>query len=307
MRILLTGGAGFIGSAVAEAYLQAGHEVVVVDNLSTGRREWVPAGATFYELDIADPSLGELFAAHRFDVVNHHAAQVSVARSVADPVGDARTNILGSLALLGFAVRSGVRRFIFASSCAVYGQADRRPTPESAPAEPRSPYGLAKRVVEDYLRLYRELTGLEWVALRYANVYGPRAKPHTEAGVVTVFATAMLRGERPTIFGDGRQTRDFVHIDDVVTANLLALDRGEGVINVGTGRETSILELYRMLAGIIGFEAPPAFGPLRPGEVRFSSLDPGRAYRVLGWQPRVELLAGLSQVVKTFREGMGIP
>lgn len=305
MRILVTGGAGFIGSGVAAAYLRAGHEVVVVDNLSTGRRDWVPAGACFYEMDITDPGLERVFAYYRFDLVNHHAAQVSVTRSVADPAGDARTNILGSLALLGLAVRFGVRRFIFASSCAVYGEADRRPTPESAPPRPLSPYGLAKRVVEDYLRLYGELTGLEWVALRYANVYGPRAKPHTEAGVVTIFATAMLRGEPPTVFGDGHQTRDFVYIDDVVAANLLALDRGEGVVNIGTGRETSVLELFGMLAELTGFGASPAFGPPRPGEVRHSSLDFGRARRLLGWEPTVGLKAGLSRVVTAFREGSG--
>ncbi len=303
MRILVTGGAGFIGSAVAGAYLRAGHEVVVVDNLSTGRRDWVPAGAVFYQLDVTDPGLERVFSEHRFDVVNHHAAQVSVTRSVADPVGDARTNILGSLALLGFAVRFGVRRFIFASSCAVYGEADWRPTPESAPPGPLSPYGLAKRVVEDYLRLYGDLTGLEWVALRYANVYGPRAKPHTEAGVVTVFATEILRGRRPTVFGDGLQTRDFVYVDDVVEANLRALDRGAGVFNIGTGRETSVLELFRMLARITGFEAPPAFEPARPGEVRFSSLDPGRAREVLGWSAQVDLADGLLRVVEALRKG----
>jgi UDP-glucose 4-epimerase len=305
VRILVTGGAGFIGSGVAAAYLQAGHDVVVVDNLSTGRRDWVPAGACFYEMDVTDPGLERVFADHRFDVVNHHAAQVSVTRSVTDPAGDARTNILGSLALLGLAVRFRVRRFIFASSCAVYGQADRRPTPESAPLRPLSPYGLAKRVVEDYLRLYGELTGLEWVALRYANVYGPRAKPHTEAGVVTVFITQMLRGERPTIFGDGRQTRDFIHVDDVVDANLRALDRGAGPINIGTGRETSILGLFRMLARMIGFEAPPVFAPARPGEVRFSSLDRTLAGEVLGWSPRVDLAEGLVRVVDTLRGGVG--
>jgi len=305
VRILVTGGAGFIGSAVAEAYVRAGHEVAVVDNLSTGRRQWVPAGAAFYRLDILDPRLDDVFSTHRFDVINHHAAQVSVARSVADPVADARTNILGSLALLGLALRWGVRRFIFASSCAVYGEAELRPTPESAPPKPLSPYGLAKRVVEDYLGLYGRLAGLEWVALRYGNVYGPRAKAHTEAGVVTIFAAAFLRGERPTVFGDGRQTRDFVYVDDVVAANLLALGRGEGVINVGTGRETSILELYRTLAGLAGFEAPPAFGPARPGEVRFSCLDPARARQMLGWQAQVDLPSGLARVVESLRKGGG--
>ncbi len=303
MRILVTGGAGFIGSAVAEAYVRSGHEVVVVDNLSTGRRQWVPTGAAFYRLDILDPRLDDLFSTHRFDVINHHAAQVSVARSVADPVADARTNILGSLALLGLAVRRGVRRFIFASSCAVYGEAELRPTPESAPARPLSPYGLAKRVVEDYLELYGRLAGLEWVALRYANVYGPRAKPHTEAGVVTIFASRLLRGERPTIFGDGLQTRDFVYVEDVVAANLLALDRGQGVINIGTGRETSVLELFQTLARLTGFEGPPAFAPPRKGEVRFSCLDPARATRVLGWQARVDLPSGLVPVVESLKKG----
>lgn len=303
MRILVTGGAGFIGSAVAEAYVRSGHEVVVVDNLSTGRRQWVPTGAAFYRLDILDPRLDDVFSTHRFDVINHHAAQVSVARSVADPVADARTNILGSLALLGLAVRRGVRRFIFASSCAVYGEAELRPTPESAPARPLSPYGLAKRVVEEYLDLYGRLAGLEWVALRYANVYGPRAKPHTEAGVVTIFARRLLQGECPTIFGDGLQTRDFVYVEDVVAANLLALDRGQGVINIGTGRETSVLELFQTLARLTGFEGSPAFAPPRKGEVRFSCLDPARAARVLGWQARVDLPSGLIPVVESLKKG----
>ncbi|GBD06309.1 UDP-glucose 4-epimerase [bacterium HR21] len=303
MRIALTGGAGFIGSHVAEAYLRAGHEVLIVDNLSTGQRANVPEGAELVRMDVTDPGLVELFTERRIEVVNHHAAQVSVSVSVADPLRDARDNVLGSLNVYEAARRSGVRRIILASSGGtVYGEVTDGPATEESPVQPFSPYGAAKVAAEQYLLAYSRLYGIEAVVLRYTNVYGPRQNPVAEAGVVAIFASCLLRGQQPTVYGDGEQTRDYVYVEDVAEANVLALQpHARGIYNCCTGRETSVNALLRMLQELLGSVQPPRFAPLRPGEIRRSVCSYARIARELGWFPRTPLPEGLQRTVKAFR------
>lgn len=305
-RVLVTGGAGFIGSHVAEAHLARGDEVVVLDSLVHGKRENVPAGAGFVQLDIRDPEAAELVREGGFHLLNHHAAQMDVRLSVADPRFDAGVNVDGLLNLLEAAREGGVERVLFVSSGGVvYGEPGARPTPETAPKLPESPYGVSKLAGEQYLYYYHRVHGLEYAALRYANVYGPRQDPHGEAGVVAIFSTRILEGEALAVYGDGEQTRDYVFVGDVVAANLLLAeaelprarsldDRG---FNVGTGRETSVNQLARLLMRAAGREMEVRSAPARPGEVRHSSLDAGRLRR-MGWEGRTEVETGLAE---TFR------
>ena len=301
-KILVTGGAGFIGSHVAEAHLDRGDRVWIVDDLSSGRLENVPAGAEFHQLDIADARTGDLLRRVGFDVINHHAAQIDVRVSVADPVRDARVNVTGLLNILEAARHGGAGRIVFVSSGGVvYGEPDEIPTPETAPVEPLSPYGVAKLAGEQYLNYYREVHGLDYVALRYGNVYGPRQDPHGEAGVVAVFSRRLLRGEPLTIYGDGEQTRDYVHVSDVVRANLMAASMvlsGEPGLdarayNVGTGIETSVNDLAAILEEGVGIHAARVFEDARPGELRRSALSIARL-RERGWSPAVGLREGLA-------------
>ncbi|MDI6893887.1 MAG: NAD-dependent epimerase/dehydratase family protein [Bacillota bacterium] len=295
-RVLVTGGAGFIGSHLVEALLARGHQVAVVDNLSTGRRENVPSGADFQAVDIGDPvRAGEVFERFRPEIVYHLAAQTSVRRSTGDPAGDASTNVVGSINVLDASVRTGVEKVVYASSGgAIYGEPDGLPVREDHPVRPLSPYGLSKYVVELYLRLYRDNHGLRYSVLRYPNVYGPRQDPYGEAGVVAIFSRTLLAGERPVIFGDGRQTRDYVYVADVVEASLLCLERGgDGVYNLGWGREVSVLELLASLQEVLGTDVPPRYDPPRPGEVSRICLDASRAKEELGWQPTTPLAEGL--------------
>ncbi len=302
MRALVTGGAGFIGSHIADALVEGGHAVTVVDDLSRGRRAQVPAAAAFVEADV-NGDLSPILAGCRPEVVFHEAAQIDVRRSVADPVFDTRVNVLGTVNLLQACVAAGVGRFIFASSGgALYGDTDEVPTPEGHPPRPASNYGAAKGAAELYGNVYSQLYGLEFVALRYANVYGPRQDPHGEAGVVAIFAERMLRGETPTINGDGGQTRDYVYVADVVSANLAAMTAPPGAYNVGTGIECDVNRLHAMLARIVGVTGEPAHGPAKPGEQRRSCLDPSLAAARLGWHPRFALEAGLEQTVAHFRD-----
>ena len=303
-KILLTGGAGFIGSHLAEAFLRQGHEVAVVDNLSSGRREQVPAGAQFYPYDIQSQETFDLVGRWRPQVLVHHAAQMSVRLSVEDPVMDARENILGSLNLFQAAARVGMEKILFASTGgAMYGDQAPVPAREEDLALPECPYGVAKLAVEHYLHFYQREYGITPISLRYANVYGPRQNGLGEAGVVAIFIEKFLAGEQPLINGDGLQTRDFVCVEDVVAANLAALDYPRaGVFNIGTGRETDILTVYRQLQGIIGSPRGPAHGPAKPGEQRRSALDSTRARKLLDWQPRLTLAEGLARTVAAFRE-----
>lgn len=305
MRVLVTGGAGFIGSHVADAYRAAGHEVVVVDDLSTGRRENLDPSVPFYRMRVGDPELGEVFARHRFEAVSHHAAQIDVRLSVADPLRDARVNVLEGIALLEQCRRHGVRKVVYAATGgALYGNPhpEDLPVSEVAPVRPASPYGASKYALEVYLRLYRDLHGLDFTALRYANVYGPRQDPLGEAGVVAIFTDRLLAGRRPVVYGDGLQTRDYVYVEDVCRANLLALEAGSGEsLNIGTGEETSVLELLEALQQAAGTRKTPEFAPPRPGEVHRIALDPGRARHVLGWQPQVPLAEGLRRTMEWHR------
>ncbi len=308
-RVLVTGGAGFIGSHVADAHLSRGDDVWVLDDLSTGRRENVPSEAVLVEMDVADPGVADLFRSTPFDLVSHHAAQIDVRVSVDDPVRDARTNVLGLLNLLEACRGAGTRRVVYISSGGVvYGEPEERPTREQAPKLPLSPYGVGKLAGEQYLHYYREVHGLEYVALRYGNVYGPRQDPHGEAGVVAIFCNRLLAGETLTIFGDGEQTRDYVYVGDVVRANLLAAkmepDRQGGLegpaYNVGTGEATSVNRLADLLEEVSGRDAGREQAPARPGELRHSALDASRL-RGRGWAPGVTLAEGLRRTFEHIR------
>lgn len=304
MRVLVTGGAGFIGSHVTDAYLRAGHDVTIVDDLSTGRRENVAARAHLIEMDICSADLNRVFAEERFDLVSHHAAQMDVRRSVADPVFDARVNVIGLLNLLERCIAHRVGRVIFASTGgAIYGEQEQFPAPETHPTLPLSPYGVAKLASERYLHYYGVTYGLRATVLRYANVYGPRQDPHGEAGVVAIFAQRLLSGQAPIINGDGLQTRDFVHVSDVVRANLLALARAEGgVFNVGTGVEVTVKDLLRTMSQCAGARSgTETYGPAKKGEQRRSVIDPARARQILGWSPEVTLAQGVASTVDFFR------
>ena len=303
MKVLVTGGAGFIGSHVVDAYLAAGHDVVVVDDLSTGHRENLNPRARFHPLDIQDPRTAELLRDERPDVLNHHAAQMDVRRSVADPLFDARVNVLGTIHLLEAARQAGVRRVVLVSSGgAVYGEQDTFPASETHATNPLSPYGVSKRAGELYAFFYQAEYRLPFVALRYANVYGPRQDPHGEAGVVAIFTGKMLRGEPVTVNGDGLQTRDYVYVGDVARANLLALERDvTGPVNVGTGVETDVNTLARLLLEATGSDSEIRHGPTKPGEQRRSVVDARRAGERLGWRPEVALRDGLRQTVAFFR------
>ncbi len=302
VKILVTGGAGFIGSHVVDAYIAGGHDVAVVDALTTGREANLHPRARLYRVDVASPALGEVFARERPEVVNHHAAQASVSVSVQEPAEDARVNVLGTLNVLHQAHRAGARRVIYASTGgALYGEPERIPVREDHPIRPLSPYGASKHAGETYTGLYARLHGLGVFILRYANVYGPRQDPYGEAGVVAIFTAAMLAGRTPTIFGDGTQTRDFVYAEDVARANLLATTyEGNGVAHVGTGAETTVNEVYRLLAVATGYAGTPTYGPPRPGDVYRIALDAAEAGGTMGWNAQVGLQEGLRRTVEWF-------
>lgn len=301
--VCITGGAGFIGSHLADAFLEAGDRVIVLDDLSSGRRENVPGGVELHVLDIRGREAAELVAGTGIDVLIHHAAQMDVRRSVADPVFDADVNVLGSLNLAEAARRGGVRQIVFASTGgAIYGEQDSFPADEDHPARPLSPYGVSKLAVERYLYFYHVTYGLDVACLRYANVFGERQNPHGEAGVVAIFFNLLFAGKNPTINGDGLQTRDFVHVSDVVNANLAVAGRpGFQTYNVGTGLETSVVELYHELARAAGSATEPRFAPAKSGEQRRSVIDPGRLHRELGVMPPLSLSEGLERTARFFR------
>jgi UDP-glucose 4-epimerase len=303
-KILITGGAGFIGSTVADAFAGAGWDVAVLDDLSSGKRENVPAAARFYPCDVRSAAAAEAVAKERPDVLCHHAAQIDVRRSMADPRFDADVNVGGLLNLVQAAVRAGgVKQVLFASSGgATYGDTPVIPTPESHPQRPVSHYGAAKAACELYLGVFQACYGLPFAALRYANVYGPRQDPHGEAGVVAIFSQRLLQGKPCTIYGDGGQTRDYVFVGDVARANLLAAERGfTGALNIGTGVETDVNALHAGLARAAGSEAAPVHAEARLGEQRRSCLDPSAALAALGWRPEVKLEDGLRRTLDSFR------
>ena len=307
MKVLVSGGAGFIGSHVADAYLAAGYEVVVADDLSTGHDRNLPRGARFERVDIRDrQAVADLMERERPQVLNHHAAQMDVRRSVADPAFDAEINLIGLLNLMEAGRTRGLRCVVFASSGGtVYGENQNLPAREGEPTEPVSPYGVAKLASERYLHYYSHLYGIRHVALRYANVYGPRQDPHGEAGVVAIFSGLLLRRREPTINGTGKQTRDYVYVADVARANVLAIDGDYcGALNIGTGIETDVNQLFALLCDATGFHPPERHGPAKPGEQSRSVLDPAKARATLGWSPAMPLADGLARTVAYFRERM---
>jgi len=307
MKILVTGGAGFIASHMADAFVAAGHHVAIIDDLSSGKRENLNSKAKFYQLDIQDPAVGEIFRTERPEVLCHHAAQMDVRRSVADPLFDARANILGLLNLMEHGRQNGLQRVLFSSTGgAIYGEQEVFPCPETHKTEPISPYGVAKLASERYLFFYQVTYGIPYVAFRYANVFGPRQNPHGEAGVIAIFTEKLLRGEQPIINGDGTQSRDYVYVGDLVRANLTALQSDfAGAVNLGNGIETDVNTLFRHLRTICASTAPEQHGPAKPGEQQRSSVDNSLARRVLNWTPQVGLEDGLRETVKFFRARLG--
>ena len=303
MKVLVTGGAGFIGSHVVEALLEDGCEVEVLDNLSTGQREYVADGVPLHVLDITSPEAAEIVANGNFDALIHHAAQIDVRRSVRQPAYDAGINILGTVNLLEACRASLVRRFIFASTGgAIYGDPVSIPQAESHPLAPASPYGLSKLSAERYLELFDRHCGIRYVALRYGNVYGPRQSPHGEAGVVAIFASRMLSRENPVIFGDGRQTRDYVYVEDVARANMMALAySGPSIcLNIGTGRETDVITIFESIRQCLAVDIEPEFGKAKAGEQRRSVLCCDMAASVLPWTPQLTLEGGLARTTAWF-------
>lgn len=303
MKILVTGGAGFIGSHVVEAYLREGHEVRVIDNLSTGRRSNVASGARLHEIDIHSRETDAVFAEFRPEIVNHLAAQASVKVSTGNPVFDLEMNGGGTAKIAYLAARNGVRKLIYSSTGgALYGEPDSVPVPETQPIRPLSAYGTSKRVGELYVDLVGRMQGLEYTILRYANAYGPRQDPNGEAGVVAIFTGLMLEGKPCTIDGDGEQQKDYVYVGDIARANVAALTKGSGEpFNIGTGHGTSVNEIFRVLSAATGNTIEPHFGPPRPGDVRNIWLDASRARDVLGWQPGMAFDEGIRVTVESYR------
>ncbi len=309
-KVLVTGGAGFIGSHIVDRYIKEGWDVTVVDDLSTGKKENLNSRAKFYQISIVDEKLALVFKKDKFDLINHHAAQINVRLSAEKPEVDAKINILGTLNLLDKCLKARVKDFIFASSGgAIYGEAQELPVDEYYPKNPLSPYGITKHTAELYLYFYKKVFGLNYISLRYANVYGPRQDPLGEAGVVAIFSNKMLKGNLPTIFGDGKQTRDYVFVDDVAEANLLAtckmkklnckdiFSSDDLAYNIGTGKEDSVDSLYQKLADITGFQKHPLYSDPKEGEVKRICLDPTKAKKELGWKIKTSFEEGLKQTV----------
>ena len=310
MKVLVTGGAGFIASHVSDHLIRAGHQVHVMDDLSTGFRENINPSAVFHEMDIRSDGAAQIIREGDFDVLCHHAAQMDVRRSVREPVFDADVNVVGSIRLLEACRKGGVKRVVYASTGgAVYGEPRKLPVSEDHPINPICHYGVSKHTVEHYLFLYRHLYGLDYVVLRYPNVYGPRQNPHGEAGVTAIFTLAYLQGRRPYINGDGEQTRDYVHVYDVARANLMAMDLSRQeicgkVMNLGWGRGRSVLELDRIIRRLVGTEIEPSHAPPKPEEIQRISLDSNRAQELLGWKPDIEFEDGLRSLVDYHRRRM---
>lgn len=304
MKILVTGGAGFIGSNVVDAYIEAGHDVAVLDNLSTGKKENLNPKAKFFEIDLRDKNLSSVIAEFSPDIINHHAAQIDVRKSVTDPIYNAEVNDIGALNLLEAAVNNNVKKFVFASTGgAIYGEVEKKSgADEKHSQEPISPYAITKRTTELYLHAYHVNRGLKYTVLRYGNVYGPRQDPLGEAGVIAIFCGRMLEGKECTIYGDGKQLRDYVYVGDVAQANLLALESGDNQIyNIGTGKGTSVNELYATLKELLKFGKDAKYAPARAGELFRSVLSAKKIKRELGWKAKNSIKKGLKQTLKWYK------
>lgn len=304
MKILVTGGAGFIASQIADAFINEGHNVTIVDDLSSGFEKNINPKAKFVKANICDKNLSKLFGDEKFDVVNHHAAQMDVRRSVKDPEFDATTNILGTINLLQNCIKYGVKKFMFASTGgAVYGEQEYFPADEKHPTQPRSPYGISKLAVEKYIHFYNAEYRLKYSILRYANIYGMRQNPFGEAGVVAIFSTKLLKGDQPIINGDGKQTRDYVFVGDVVKANLLALnDEANDIYNIGTEIETDVNQLFHYINSITAASKEEKHGPAAPGEQMRSVITSNKLFNKFGWRPKTKIEDGLKATVEHFRK-----
>jgi UDP-glucose 4-epimerase len=303
MKIVVTGGAGFIASHIVDAYIKAGHNVSVIDNFSTGKKENLNPKATLYEMDINDEKINDIFIKEKFDILNHHAAQLDLRFSVKSPIIDAKTNIIGSLNLYEAALSSGIKKIIFASSGGtVYGEQSYFPADEQHPTHPTSPYGIAKLINEHYLYYYKEVHQIDYVALRYANIYGPRQNSLGEAGVIAIFADKMLRNEQPVINGDGLNSRDYVFVSDVVEANIFALNENfSGIFNISTGIETNVNYLFNKLRSLINPGCKELHGEAKTGEQRRSVCSNKKINSFCGWFPKVKLEDGIEKTVEFFK------
>lgn len=302
MKILVTGGAGFIGSHIVDLLIDDGHQVIVIDNLTTGNKEFINRKATFYTLDVSSPQLEGIFSKEKPEYVIHQAAQVDIAKSIQDPVFDAQTNILGTIRLLECCQKFKIRKIIYASSCAAYGETDDSSIQERFTTQPISFYGISKLTPEFYIQLYSQFYGLPFTILRYANVYGPRQTAKGEGGVIAIFMQKALAGVQSVIYGDGEQTRDFVFVKDVASANYLSLTRGTNeIINVGLNQKTSINKLHKIISSMVDNPVSPLYLPRRNGDIQYSQLNNGKARQLLDWKPRYDLLSGLTET-KNFYE-----
>ncbi len=308
MKVMVTGGAGFIGSNLVDRLIGEGHQVVVVDDLSTGRRENLHPDVTFYQRDIRDEALEEIFAGEGIEAIFHLAAQMDVRKSVSDPVYDARVNILGTINLIESGLKHGLKKFVYASTGgAVYGEPQFMPVTEDHPINPDCQYGISKHTVEHYLYVYHRLQGLNWTALRYPNVFGPRQNPHGEAGVVAIFIQLLSAGRQCTIFGDGSKTRDYVFIDDVVQANIVALERGDNACyNLGWGTQVSDFTIFDTVRRALDLTVEPRYEDVRAGEIFHICLEAGKIREQLGWEPAVTLEEGVARTIEWYRRTGGV-
>ena len=304
MNILVTGGAGFIGSNIVDAYISEGHNVVIIDNMSTGVKDYINPKAKFYELDVCDAGISKVFEENKIDLINHHAAQIDLRKSVDDPAFDINVNIAGSVNLLQNAIKNGVKKFIFASTGgAIYGEHDYFPADEEHPTRPYAPYGINKMCVEKYLYYYNHVYGLDYVVLRYANVYGPRQNPHGECGVIAIFTDKILNGQQPLINGPGDQTRDYVFVNDVVNANVLALEaKGPVIYNVATTKETDVNYIFNRINHFAGTNLEEKHGPAKLGEQKRSVLSYEKINKELGWAPKTSIEEGLKITTEFFKK-----
>lgn len=307
MNILVTGGAGFIGSNIVDKLLELGYKVVVVDNLSTGKEENINNCAYFYKLDINSVKLERVFSREKITHVIHHAAQIDVQRSVDDPLFDAANNVMGTINLLECCRRFGVEKFIYASSAAVYGEPEYLPIDEAHPIKAMSPYGVSKHIPEHYIEMYHQLYGLKYTILRYANAYGPRQDPKGEGGVIAIFVDRMLARENPVIYGDGEQTRDFIYVEDIVEANVRALMAGDNeLVNISCHTRDSVNDVYRIINGFLNFELKARYEKERKGDIRHSYLDNSKAKKVLDWTPQYNLRQGLTRTIAYYARMRGM-